>query len=409
MDRKRIILLALFSLLVIVIGWLLWIVFFAPRSIQSPIDQTGTDQTGSSGFPSVGTGGDRTPVDTGTPTIPSTGGTTGGTTGQTSGGSTTGRADQIISSQVSNVATSPGGLVRYYDNRDGKFYQISNNGTLTELSDQVFFQASNVVWSPVNEQAIIEYPDGANILYNFSTKSQVTLPAHWQEFSFSPQGDQIVAKSITLAPENRWLITTDASGKNVTFVEPMGTNADKVIVDWSPNKQIVALSKTGRSLGADREEILLVGQYGENFKSLVVEGRGIVSEWSPTGDKLLYSVYSSANDYKPSLWIVDAAGDAIGNNRTALNVETWADKCSFQDDRFVYCGVPISLQTGAGFAPETANTTNDVIYKIDTKTGIKTEIQTTQNYIVDSITVSEDGSTLFVTDKLTPGLFAVPL
>ena len=103
-------------------------------------------------------------------------------------------------------------------------------------------------------------------------------------FFFSSQSDKIAAKSIGLAPENRWLITSDPDGKNVSYIEHMGENAHKVIVDWSPTRQFVAMSLTGEPLGEDRQQVLFIGQNNENFPSIIVEGYGLETKWSPTGD-----------------------------------------------------------------------------------------------------------------------------
>ncbi len=72
---------------------------------------------------------------------------------------------------------------------------------------------------------------------------------------------------------------------------------------------------------------------------MVVEGRDFREKWSPTGQKMLYSVYSIRSNFKPELWIVNAEGNNIGTGRKLLNLSTWADKCTFADDRFVYCAV----------------------------------------------------------------------
>lgn len=189
----------------------------------------------------------------------------------------------------------------------------------------------------------------------------------------------------------------------------MGENADKVVVNWSPNGQIIATSRTGEAQGADREEILFVGLHGENYRSIIVEGRGFESQWSPTGKKLMYSVFSGRSDFKPELWIVNAEGDSIGTGRKMLNLNTWSEKCAFNDDRFVYCAVPTSLQTGTGFAPGLADNTNDKIYKIDTETGIKTEIQTDGYHVVNNMFIGDDGKILYFTDKNKTGLFGLPI
>jgi hypothetical protein len=164
------------------------------------------------------------------------------------------------------------GTLRYHNASDGKFYEVLPDGTIKEMTDQVFYNVQKITWAKTKDEAVLEYPDGAKIIYNFETKKQVTIPNHWEEFSFSPDSNELAAKSVGLSPENRWLITFNDDGTGTKLIEPMGENADKVQVDWSPSRQVVAFSQTGEALGVDRKEILFVGLNGENFKSTVVEG-----------------------------------------------------------------------------------------------------------------------------------------
>ena len=70
---------------------------------------------------------------------------------------------------------------------------------------------------------------------------------------------------------------------------------NKVQVAWSPNNEILATATTGRSLGVDRQEVYFLGQYGQNFKSMVVEGLGFQPQWAPSGQQLVYSVANAAS------------------------------------------------------------------------------------------------------------------
>src|SRR3989339_891745 len=420
MDKKQIIYITIFVIVCILLGFAIYFVFFKKDIINNIGNQNTTDTTTGS-FPNVNNGQNTT----GNINNNSTGNTNN--TGTTNNNNTSGimtntnPGDRFNTTQekptitkittLANVgiAQAPGNAVKFYNVQDGKFYKVTSDGTIMPLSDQVFFDISNISWSPKNNESIIEYPDGANIYYNFDTKQQVTLPTHWQEFSFSADGSEIAAKSIGLDPSNRWLITSDPKGQNVKLIEPMGNNSNKVIVEWSPNRQIVALSATGDPLGSDRQAILPIGLNGENFKSLVVEGRGLQTQWSPDGSKLLHSVYNSASDYKPVLWIADATPDTMGNNRKPLGVNTWASKCAMADERFVYCGVPTSLETGAGFNPELSNIISDDIYKIDIQTGVKMVVPVEGYHTVQSMQVSQDGTTLYFTDTNENGIFEIPL
>ncbi|MEA3248921.1 MAG: hypothetical protein U9Q03_01015 [Patescibacteria group bacterium] len=306
---------------------------------------------------------------------------------------------------VSPVSTSGAtlttdGSLNYYNRADGKFYRMGPDGTINELSGKKFFNVDNATFSPNGRDAIIEYPDGSNIYYDFGTDKQVTLPRHWEEFDFDPQGGKIVAKSIGIDPGNRFLITSNPDGSGAIPIQELGENADKVHVDWSPNNQIVATSTTGRPFGVDRREVYLLGQHHENFRSMVVEGLNFQPQWSPDGEQLLYSVAGSLSDYKPRLWVVDASGDNIGLNRRMINIDTWADKCTFADTETLYCAVPTELPRGAGLQPRVADHTPDEIFRIDLVTGLQTRVAIPEgSHTVDSLMLTADGSSLYFTDK----------
>lgn len=401
MDKKRIIFAIVFGIMCIGIGYLLYRIFFYKAPIITPGVPIGT-QPGQT-FPQsgVGQGGQTIPSTQVLPTAGTRPGQQAVTTAVT--------PEVIVRKSVDVISKNPTsdkiGGAKFYNDTDGKYYRLMKDGSVQALSDETFFNVENTTWSPATEEAIIEYPDGSNIYYNFDTKKQVTLPKHWEDFSFSANGGQLASKSMGLAVENRWLVASSPDGKNIKLINELGENGDKVTVDWSPNQQIVALALTGSPLGADRQEVLFVGQNGENFKSTIVEGRGLTTQWSTTGNQLLYSVYSNRSDFKPELWIVNTESDSIGSNRRYLNLNTWSEKCTFADERFIFCAVPTSLPTGAGFAPELANSTKDNLYKIDLTTGLRTQLPTDGTNTIDTIFLSEDKKTIYFTDKNNIGLF----
>lgn len=403
-KKKRLLIAIIFILICIILGYLLYRVFFYKKPVPTttlPEDTIPTSQIGEQ-LPTAGESTGITPTEQ-FETLPES--------GQIYTEITTPDAvTRQIDSPVSGVKIDNSDNINFYNESDGKFYRVLKDGSIASMSDKIFYNISNINWAPTSDEAILEYPDGSNIYYNFNTNKQVTLPAYWEDFSFSNQSDKIAAKSIGLAPENRWLITSDPDGKNVSYVEHMGENAHKVIVDWSPTRQFVAMSLTGEPLGEDRQQVLFIGQNNENFPSIIVEGYGLETKWSPTGDKLLYSVYNANNDFKPELWITDTGVNNMGYNRTSLEINTWTNKCTFADSRFIYCAVPRTLPIGSGFAPSIADNIYDNIYKIDLKTGTKTEISTgNKNYTIDTISISADEKMLYFTDKNQTGLLTIKL
>ncbi len=419
MDKKRIIYIILFIIVIILIGYALYHVFFYRASTTNGPNanqqQTGTN----TGLPTAGTSGNRI-EQTKNNHLPTTGVTKHGTTKSlqnknqiiTSHPVIPKNTTQVVQAPVIGMNVDSQNNVRFYNAQDGKFYTRNPNGSITTLSNKTFYDVQHVTWSPTNNNAILIYPNGSKINYNFDTQKQVTLPSHWQDFSFSPTGHQIASESVGLEVNSRWLITSNPNGTHISLIEPLGNNASKVKVSWSPNRQVVATSLTGEAMGAYKQQLLLIGLHGENFRAIVVDGRGLQSQWSPNGKQMLYSVYNPNNELKPSLWIVNAEGNTIGTGKRPLHVNTWANKCAFDSQgRYVYCGVPIRLPTGAGFDQSIANLTEDRLYRIDTQTGLKTEIPIQDNlsHTIASISLDKDGKTLYFTDKNFKGVYKVKL
>lgn len=301
-----------------------------------------------------------------------------------------------------------GSSILYYDKTTGQFFRLTADGRQLPLTDKIFYQVEKITWAPGKEKAVLEYPDGVNIVYDFKTKKQVTLPAHWKDFSFSPNNERLVFKSIGTDPENRFLAISKADGSEAEQIEPLGDKDATVYPAWSPNEQIIAMYTEGKDF--DNQYLYFLGLNNENFKSVTINGRNFQGVWSPQGDRLLYSAYSSSNDFKPMLWIVSAQGENIGLNRRSLNLQTWANKCTFSNNDKIYCAVPQNLQEGAGiFYQQLDNSPTDV-YEIDLSTGFKSMIATPQgDHNIENLVVSQDGRYLYFTSKTDGRLYQIQL
>jgi Tol biopolymer transport system component len=393
---KRVFLIIGFLSFIAIMAYLLYMSFFKPAlptgPTQDPISGQGP---GGQLIPSP-EGPGQVVVEPGSDQIP--GSETIAVPSETASGGLT-KTKQLLQDPVLKPVLGGNGTdVNFYNKNDGKFYRMDENGQATAISDKVFHNVSNVTWSPVRNKAVLEYPDGSNIVYDFNSGKQVTLPKHWEDFDFSNDGNNLIMKSIGLDVDNRWLAISKSDGSGSQALEFIGKNADRVYPDWSPNGQMVAMYTQGVDL--NRQEVFFVGLNNENFKSTIVEGRGFEPMWSEKGDRLAYSVYDLSGEAKPELWVVDASGDAVGANRKKLNVQTWASKCTFADNNTMYCGVPETLQEGAGMFPETAQSTRDDLYMINVATGEKSLVAIPEgNHNMNNLMISQDGKNLYFTDS----------
>lgn len=317
---------------------------------------------------------------------------------------------------VSPTPTRGGQDIAFYDPYDGYFYRLSADGeNKTLLSDEKFFTVDSVSWSANNERAVIEYPDGSNILYDFTTGEKATLPKEVTDAKFSPLGDTLAFKLDTDTSEDNWLVITDEDGNNAQFIEPLGDNGDQVDVVFSPDEQVVALY--AEPTGGSSSEVYLLGKSGENFKSISVDGLKFKGIYSPDGERMLYSVVTAGSGYLPELWVVDGRGSNTGNSKFDLKLNTWVDKCVFSDDsRIVYCAVPETLSEGAGLTPIEVLDSNDNIYRIDLDTGLRTvlaqpvdENGNAATLSVTSVWLDKTESTLFMWDGATGGVYKMKL
>jgi hypothetical protein len=113
---------------------------------------------------------------------------------------------------------------------------------------------------------------------------------------------------------------------------------------------------------------------------------------------------------KPKLWIVAAQGDNIGKNRTNLELDTWAEKCTFASNKEIYCAVPNELPKGAGLFPELAKDSKDTLYKIDLSTGIKQQIAVPEgSYNISNLMVSDSQDKLFFTDAKDNEIYKIDI
>ncbi len=393
-DRtKKLLLVGGFILSVFAIAFLLYWLFFKGAQPPAPSVEPTEDLTGA--LPSSGEG------QPGVVTEEPTDGSGLQEADDVAQGGLTQTTELTTSAVYNAVLSGDGSSINYYNAADGRFYTINADGEVVALSDKQFPEAETVEWNQNSEKALIEFPDGSNIIYDFSAEKQVTLPKHWEDFDFSPTSDEIIGKSIALDPNNRWLVIASDDGSRVETIQELGENESKVEVNWSPNNQVVAFANTAESSsrGLDRNVIYPVGKNQENFKGLVVEGLGFDSLWSPNGKQLLYSVTGSYSDQKPLLWVVDATSSTMGDNRSSLGLNTWVDKCTWATSSIVYCAVPIDLPANAGLGRAVYVDEPDAVYKVNLDTGRASLVAIpAEETSMENLSVSDDESLLYFTN-----------
>ena len=409
MSRARRILLAVAFVLVIVgVAYFLYATFFAAPGGQPGVLGGANAPTGGLNLANIG-GGALPVANLGAPGALVAGG--GRPAEVASGGLTL--SSTLVPTVVSNVQlASDGKSLYYYDQATGQFFKIDPaTGVSVPLSSQLFPGVDKASWSPDGQaKSILEFPDGRKIFYDFNAQKQVSLPSHWEDFDWAPTGNEIVAKSMGADPNNRFLIVANPDGSNARPVEQLGTNGDLVDVSYSPNNQMVAMSRTGEAQALGQQQILPIGKNQENFRAFTVDGIGYKGLWSPDGARILYSASGQASDWKPALWSINGTGNNIGTDRKQIGLLTWADKCTFSGPSTAYCAAPRDLPQGAGFSRGVADGTPDDLYKVDLATGqYRLVASPDTDAAISKVIVSKDGSTLYYTELASGALKTIRL
>ncbi len=401
---KKVIIAIVFLIVVIALAYLIYYFFFKP--IAPSVTPGQVLQPSGGQLPSIGQGNlNRAPLNLNgalpkISRIPE-----GVQVSEIANGSYT-KVNEVVGTKATAPVIARDGNVNYYNAAEGYFYKRNADGSLIRIGSQRFYQVEKVTWSPDGNSAVLEYPDGSNIFYNFSSNKQYTLPPELQQFNFSQDGGRLAAEAIGPKEENNWIVTANPDGSNIQFVERLGNQADNVDVNWSPNGQVVAMFR--KNTGLNSQEVIFIGQNQENFKALTVYGRGFEGQWTPSGDKVLYSVYREEDGFRPSLWVTNASGENIGINNSSLGLSTWADKCLVAKDNFTaFCAVPEDLPEGSGIYPA-LNQNSDIFYKVNLSTGQKTMLaspvsgdNTSGSYQAGSLSLSPDEKILYFQDLRT--------
>lgn len=405
-NIKRILLIIGFVVSIILIAFGLYYAFFRVRPAIGPEEAVPEDvKEGAVGLPGAEIGAPPI-IEEGVPGIEGL-----QTADQIAKGGVT-VATELTQAPVFGAALSDdGSSMNFYDQSDGTFYRIDAQGNVTKLSDKKFPSVESVTWNKNSQKAVLEFPDGSNVVYDFDAETQVTLPKHWEDFDFSPVTDELIAKSMALDPDNRWIVISNDDGSNVKSIQALGDNESKVQINWSPNDQVVAFSDTAEGQGSfDRKLIVPLGKDKENFKGLEVEGLNFDSKWSPDGKQLLYSVSGSYSNYRPLLWLVDGTSATMGKNRKSISINTWVEKCTWTNSSTVFCAVPQNLPPNAGLQPAAFNDLSDSLYKIDIATGTSTLVAIPEgNKTMTNLTVTNDQSVLYYTNGKTNQLEYIKL
>ena len=348
MSRKTIYVILITLAGLIVLGGVIWYLFFNPTEVTAP---SGADFT----TPGI------------TPTVAE-------------------KVSAISSGPAIAAYYSPGqGSVLFYDYA-GKLWQLNNAASAPEIVPQNPIEnIADVIWSKnlINiVQAGTNNLDARYIFSDFSQKIAADLRSGIKSLAFSPDNGKIVYSVLENQKTNALIISNPDGSRQKILINNLKLR--DFILSW-PKVNVIGLTSRPSGLVLGSAWTLNTGSLA--LTKVIDTLPGLETLWSPDGSMMAYS-FVNQNASNPKLGI-----SKNGELKEVSGISTLVGKCAWTGDSlYLYCAAPKSWPEGMvlpdDFYKKTVLTGDD-IWKINTSTGEK-ELIISELGNVSSIIVGTD-------------------
>ncbi|PIR70323.1 MAG: hypothetical protein COU46_02155 [Candidatus Niyogibacteria bacterium CG10_big_fil_rev_8_21_14_0_10_42_19] len=304
------------------------------------------------------------------------------------------RLVQITQTAVSGFALKNEGL-RFIERSTGHVFESDSIGAnKTRISNTTIPQIFKTAWDSDAEGALIMYREEENIrlasvLFKGTSSEGVLLPADIISFDYAPDRDRI----IYLVKTSAGLTTFAANPDNTKQAEILRLPPADFMIGWPAANSISFLSRPS----GEAEGVLYRFDINKNsFDKVLGPALGLGAKWSSNGAGVMYSIYDRSIK-KPRMFVYNLKeGKTID-----LNVQTFAQKCSWPGGEDVFCAIPTSIT--AGIYPDLwltgEESFNDHLWKINISTLQKKDLADLQDIDVNEIKNSGDGKFIYFQNK----------
>ncbi|HEX8974797.1 MAG TPA: hypothetical protein VF817_04910 [Patescibacteria group bacterium] len=263
--------------------------------------------------------------------------------------------------------------IYFYAASDGTAWKMDpDGGNRSQISSTVLQGLQNVAWSPNETKVITNFnKDGKSVFfeYDYDKKAATQLKDGLDTAVWDNIGARIIYKYFDAKTKKRTLNVANPDGSNwQVLAEIPFRNVD---VAQIPTTSLVSFWNAPAS--QEETQLQTVGLTGGEVKTLFRGRYGADYLWSPQGDQVLVSSLDSPGSRTLSLGTVDMSG-----KYQDFGVATLASKCTWSfDGKDVYCAVPQAISDNSNMPDDYESkkiTTKDVFWKIDTVTGQKQQL-----------------------------------
>lgn len=267
--------------------------------------------------------------------------------------------------------------IKYYSPANSQLYQSNLDGSIpAKISDLVLSNFLKIIWSPDKTKFIYSSEQNDQIkkyLYEIASGQAKPLNENIQNIAWSPDSSKIAYYYYNSQSQENNISTADPDGANWKNI--FKTKIKELIIEW-PSQDKISL-RTRPSGLAQTVLYLLEPQTGRLTK-ILDEIYGFTVNWSPKGDKFIYSSTNErGNRLKLNLF------DLASQKTKTIGLSTIPEKCVWsQDNQTIFCAIPHN-ESGYDELPCPADktlpddwykgsfTTSDDFFKINLQTNEK--------------------------------------
>ena len=253
--------------------------------------------------------------------------------------------------------------VLYYSKLNGNVLKTDFEGkSIQPLTNIAIPNLITTVWSFDKSQTINIYQENdvvKKVLFDFASQKATQLDSKIKSVSFAPNQNKIAYQFIDDSLGKNTITIADSNGLN--WKDIFNIRMENIRLYWTKDNLLTLTSAPsgivkGSALTIDTTPKII------SLKKLISDIYGLTIKYSPDGKNLIYS-QTDQYGHNPTLHLIKEGGVA---EKTNLN--TLSDKCAFSKNNNIYCAIP-KIINGSLILPDDfyKNIANfsDIFFKID--------------------------------------------
>lgn len=225
------------------------------------------------------------------------------------------------------------------------------------VTNPVISDINEIIWSPAKDATLLRKPDIISFFdlkkYDFINQNEDSWGEDIGSIAWSPDNSKI---AYYYAPPDgeKSLIFANSGNQEINRVFNFNDNGiDNPLLRWSPDSEWLLIIP--RNADTEKNKIYLFNSYSRQISEIADTGNQLDADFSPDGNKILYSTYSK--DQKGAVNSILSIMDKDGSNKRSLDVRAELRKTTWSKD-----SENIVIAT---YDPDTEQ---ESIYKFNTKT-----------------------------------------